>query len=74
MSVATFHVRVNKRYWDDFKKVLRQFEDDEVYDWWQTYNEFTVIFAEPTTTVFDARDFFPMASWTQDRNVVSYSS
>ena len=48
-----------------FKKAMKDF-DVEISSYKQiNRKEFLVTFEEPSTTIFDAKDFYPVALWSQ---------
>lgn len=60
----SFHVKLHHGQTTAFKKVLKNF--DVEFSSYQKINnhEFLVTFEEPTTTIIDAKEFYPMASWS----------
>ena len=60
-----FHVKLDHGHVAAFKKVMKAF-DVEISTCEQIGSkEFLVTFEEPTTTLFDAMDFYPVASWLE---------
>ena len=58
-----FRVRIDHGQVAAFRKVLRDY-DVEIYSFEQINpKEFLVAFEEPTMTLQDAKDFYPVASW-----------
>ena len=59
----SFRVKVDHGHVAAFKKVMKAFTVEITTCEQINTNEFVVTFEEPTTTLFDAADFYPVASW-----------
>ena len=70
----SFIVFVHNGNVDSFKKTMALYDVEVASCLQMNRNEFSVTFEEPTTTVLDAIDFFPTASWTPSVKSVRPSS
>ena len=59
-----FRVKVDHGHTQSFKKVMKRFHVEILSFQQISRKEFIVAFEEPSTTLVDARDFYPVASWT----------
>lgn len=75
MSVAPcFRVKLNHGHAASFKKVMKDFDVEMSTCEQNVFEEFLVVSEEPTTTLFDAVDFCPVASWVPLRALLPEST
>jgi hypothetical protein len=61
----SFNVKLDHGHTMSFKKAMKEY-DIEIYDCHQiNRKEFVVTFEEPTTSIHDAMEFYPQATWRQ---------
>lgn len=51
-----------------FEKIMKEFDDETQSHEQISLEVFLATFEEPTTTIFDAKDFYPIASWSQSQD------
>ena len=58
-----FHVKLDHGHAAAFKKIMKVYSVEISTCEQISSEEFLVAFEEPTTTIFDAMSFYPVASW-----------
>jgi hypothetical protein len=65
MEGPTFKVKLDHGHTSAFKKAMKKYDVEIVAYHQVNKKEFTVTFEEPTTTILDAKDFYPNATWSE---------